>query len=256
MGAGPNTLGLPTVTPLGSSPAATALNGVQPVSPAAKSWIESSPCLCCGPVGRNGPIGSEYFLATGPSIPIGGGTLAQQINTGWMTEWGARALFFNRADNAAWTAKVALNYVYNDGSGKVPVFQYFGLPVRIRDLHRWSYTWGVGRDWFLLGNARPDCSGGPNLRFGADTGGRWGTSHVNLNLIINDPLAISNYLRRQDVFWAYYLGAHLDFEVPLGSWVWTTGLRAEYNFHFTDILPGGGNQLQDVNILLSTGFRY
>ena len=237
-----------------SMPSAAIVNPVEPVSPSAIAWQQSSPAYCCGPFGANGPIGAEIFLYTGPTIPSSGGTLYQQIHTGWMAEWGGRSLFFNTARDAAWTAKLSVTFAYNGGVRRAgPTFDYFGLPVRVRDLERWSFTFGGGRDWFLLGSRD---SGSSNLRFGLETGGRWGTEHVDLLLDIFDPLHQSDYLRRQDIFGAFYLGAHIDYEIPMGSWVWIGGFRAEHNWNFNDVLVGNSSTLRDVNLLLSTGIRY
>ena len=227
---------------------------IEPVSPSAQAWQQNAPAYCCGPFGANGPIGSELFLYTGPTIPVSGGTLFHQLHTGWMVEWGVRSLFFNTDRDAAWGAKVSGTYAYNGGLRHGgPTFSYFGIPVRVRDLDRWSFTIGASREWFLFGSRD---NGESNLRFGLETGGRWGTEHVNLLIDIFDPRNQSNYLRRQDVFGAYYLGTHIDYEIPMGAWVFLCGFRAEYNWDFDDILPGNSSLLRDVNLLFSIGVRY
>jgi hypothetical protein len=236
-----------------STPSSVIVNGLEPVSPSAQAWQQSGPCYCCGPVGGDGPIGEEIFLYGGPTLPSSGGVLFDQLRTGWMAEWGGRTLFFNTQRDAAWTAKISVTYAYNRGLTGATPFSFFGLPVRVHDLDRWSFTWGAGRDWFLIG--RRD-SGSSNLRFGLETGGRYGTEHVNLILNIVDPLNLNNYLRRQDIFGAYFLGAHIDYEVPMGGWVWMIGFRAEHTWNFADILPGQDSSLRDVNLLISTGFRF
>src|SRR4051794_30901162 len=63
----PNGVGLP-LTP--NTPSAALVNPAplpEPISPSATEWL-NSPFLCGGPTGKNGPIGSEYFVLTGPSI--------------------------------------------------------------------------------------------------------------------------------------------------------------------------------------------
>src|SRR5688572_33427329 len=35
-------------------------------------WITYTRPDCCGPLGRNGPVGGEFYLRTGPSLPVGG----------------------------------------------------------------------------------------------------------------------------------------------------------------------------------------
>src|SRR5262245_63642077 len=42
------------------------------------------------PVLGGGPIGSETYLRTGPSIPVTGGIIDGRINTGWLVEGGLR----------------------------------------------------------------------------------------------------------------------------------------------------------------------
>jgi hypothetical protein len=219
---------------------------------AAREWADGLGSL---PVGRDGPIGSEIYFWNGPSFPVGGGILEQQSNVGWMAEAGGRALLFNSACTAAWTMRAGVAFQYNNGRGNVPSFDFFGLPVTVRDYIRWSGVFAVGRDWFLPGQL-PFGPRNSNLRAGLDVGGFWGTSHVNLNVIVDDPLMQSNYLRRHDVFGGIKTGAHVSFEIPLGGWIWVTGIRTEYAFNFTDILPGQKRNIQDINVLCSTGFRY
>src|SRR5262249_5357488 len=59
---------------------------------------------CCGPVGGDGPIGSEVYLRTGASFALGDGVLADAADVGWAIRGGGRSLFFNPARDAAWTA--------------------------------------------------------------------------------------------------------------------------------------------------------
>lgn len=243
------------------SPSAALVNPAtlpQPVSPSAAEWLNNSPCNCCGPTGKNGPIGSELFVMTGPTIPVGPSILTRFANTGWMVEGGVRSLFFNPNGDAAWTAVVALSYQYNNGSGRVAPFNFFNnprVPVTIRELERYGLTFGGGRDWFLYGQAQ-NCGRDTNLRVGVETGGRWGGERANLNLIVNNPIAGGTFLHRYKVYGGYYLGGHVNFEVPMGSWVWFGGFRAEWGINFGDVIPYQNNTIQDVNLLLSTGFRY
>jgi len=256
----------PVPAPAGYPAAAIAnpAGGLQPVSRSASDWL-NSPCLCNGPTGKNGPIGSEFFIMTGPKIPFGSSIEARYANTGWMVEGGARSLFFNPSNDAAWIVLVALTYQYNDGSGRVAPFDYFKaepqVPVTIRDIHRYSMTFGGGRDWFFY-DRDPLGHGGSSLRLGLETGGRWGGEHINLNLIADDPRSPPDiqsqriFLERFKVYGGYYLAAHADIEVPKDSWVWFAGFRAEWAVNFGDVIPFQNNTLFDVNLLLTTGFRY
>jgi hypothetical protein len=219
---------------------------------AAQNWSNGLGSL---PVGRDGPVGEEIYFWNGPSFPIGGGILDRQLNPGWMSELGGRGLLFNAAGTAAWTVRGGVAFQYNNGSGDVGNFDFFGMPVKVRDYFRWSGVFAMGRDWFLSGQL-PFGPRNSNLRAGFDVGGFWGTSHVNLNLDIVDPLMQSNFLRRHDVFGGIKTGTHVSFEIPLGGWVWVGGIRTEYGFNFTDIMPDQKHNIQDLNVLLSTGFRY
>jgi hypothetical protein len=173
-----------------------------------------------------------------------------------MTEAGGRALLFNAANDAAITAQIGLAFQYNDGSGKVAPYNFFRLPVRTRDLFRWSGTWAVGRDWFLIGQG--PFGNGNNLRFGADIGGHYGTSHVNLNVlnVANDPFNQKAYLRRQDQFGGFVLGTHADIVIPFPSWVLFAGIRSEWGYDWSTLLLVQNSSIQNVNILFTLGFRY
>jgi hypothetical protein len=89
---------------------------------------------CCGPVGGNGPIGSEVYLRTGASIPVGGGIFGDVLDVGWAIQGGGRALFFNPAANAAWTVDLSLsNYHYNaNGDALGHTFTLFNVPAQVR----------------------------------------------------------------------------------------------------------------------------
>jgi len=56
-------------------------------------WLvyPSSPC-CCGAVGTcGGPIGSELFVRSGMTFPLGGGFFGAHLNPGWAVEGGGRS---------------------------------------------------------------------------------------------------------------------------------------------------------------------
>src|SRR5262245_37709433 len=92
---------LPEVLPNSPSPSpsqtpalAPRADGLPPGS-VTSPWIDYARPGCCGPY-TGGPIGSEFYLRTGPSIPVSTGILHETLNTGWMTQIGARTLFFNQ----------------------------------------------------------------------------------------------------------------------------------------------------------------
>src|SRR5581483_1427443 len=111
----PPTSPLPDVIPPPSQ--APAANAGLPPGTVPDPWITYTRPGCCGPIGGNGPVGWEYFLRTGLSIPTGPGIVAESLNAGWRTEIGARSLFFNPANTTAWTTEMGLSYTYNDAGG-------------------------------------------------------------------------------------------------------------------------------------------
>jgi hypothetical protein len=123
--------------------------------------------------------------------------------------------------------------------------------VDIRGYSRTSFDVGLGREWYWNSPASESM---PNLRFGFDTGGRWGTSHLDLN-VDNGPTVV--YTRKQDVYGAYFIALHADVLFPLcGCWTLIGGVRAEYNYNWTDIIPGAQRDLEDVNLMLTMGLRF
>jgi hypothetical protein len=230
-------------------------NGLTPLpGSAAESWVNGIGNL---PIGKNGPIGEELFFYEGPSISAGGGKLSRQIDTGWMTEGGARALLFNKEQDGALTLGAGITFQYNDGSGRDGSYDYFGLPVQVRNLFRTSATAAVGYDWFRQGMA-PIGNGHDTFRFGLDFGGRFGFSHVDLNVdgVANDPFHVKNYLFRSRTYGGIDFGAHADFEFPMGSWVLVTGLRSEWGYNWSELLLTANSTVIDVNILFTAGIRY
>ena len=81
-------------------------------------------------------------------------------------------------------------------------------------------------------------------------------SRVNLN-DVSDPTAGIGFLHKYDVTGAYFASLHSDLELPLSPCSWfIAGIRAEWNYNWSSILPGQKSDLQDVNLLLNFGFRY
>jgi hypothetical protein len=207
------------------------------------------------PIGRNGPIGEEVFVATGPSLPVGGGVLASNLYTGWFSEIGVRSLFFNQPRDAAWTVTLGIIDIWNDGLRSAgPGFTFFGLPVVARDYNRWYASGGLGRDWFLFRS--PDNSSLiSSFRIGGEIGGRWGTSHIGM-LVVGSPPP-NDYLRRQAVLESLYFAVHADVEVPMGAAIFFAGFRGEFAMNWSgNITPGLDGSLNDVNLLVTAGFRY
>jgi hypothetical protein len=226
---------------------------------------------CCGPLGADGRIGYELYAYTGVNIVFGEG-LPQFLNAGWMTGGGARTLFFDATHTTAWTFDLGASYTYNRGKGRdEPTFLFLRTPAvqdqftgvltpqpdrfvftAIRGVHRTSFNFALGRDWWLWGAGNTGGCVERNARVGGWVGGRYGTSHVD-----QVPLdEIDGYSRRQNVFHGVYVGAHATFDVPMGGWIWFGGMRVEYGHDWTNLTPPLEGNIHNVNILLTAGFRY
>jgi hypothetical protein len=233
-------------------PSAVFTTDVQPAQgPSPWTILPSQPY----PIGGSGPIGEEAYVAFGPSLPVGGGVLFGNLTTGWFSEAGVRSLFFNTQRDAAWTVNLGVIDIWNDGlRANGPGTTFFGLPVVVRDYNRWYASGGLGRDWFLFRS--PDNSSLiGSFRIGLEIGGRYGTSHVDM-LVVGSPPP-NDYLRRQAVLESLYFGAHADLEIPMGAAVFFFGFRAEFAFNWSDnIMPGLDGSLNDLNLLIATGFRF
>jgi hypothetical protein len=221
--------------------------------------------LCNGPVGANGPITYELYGRNGPSLVVGGSELSGRLNTGWQIGGGAHTLFFNTTRDAAWVFDTGISYTYNRGRQErggpfdvqTPPFnratQPDGIhPYLVRGLHRTSFNFGFGRDWWLNGPGVVGHEIQSNRRVGLDVGGRWGTSHVDLVPTAN----LNNYLRRQSVFHSIVLGTHGDWERPMGNWILFAGVRGELDYTFLNVVPPNGSDIVSVNFLFQMGVRY
>lgn len=220
---------------------------------------------CCGPFGADGPITYELYGRTGPALVVGGSELSGRLNTGWMVSGGANTFFFNSTRDAAWVLDTGISYTYNRGrqerGGPLdvhtppfnPATQPDGLqPHLVRGLHRTSFNFGLGRDWWMSGPGVVGQAAQSNSRWGVDTGGRWGTSHVDLV-----PTAdLGNYLRRRSIFHSVYIGAHADWEQPMGNWIFFAGVRGEFDYTFLNVVPPNGSDIVGVNLLFQMGVRY
>jgi len=64
------------------------------------------------------------------------------------------------------------------------------------------------------------------------------------------------YNRRQKVYEGFFVSAHADVEAPCGGWIWFGGLRVQYGIEWTNIVPPLPGDIQYINLLLTTGFRF
>jgi hypothetical protein len=256
-----------------AAPAATLSSTTAPGLPPgsyASPWYTDGPG-CASPMGGSGPVAYDVYWRTGPSFAFGSGPYTDRLHMGWMVAGGAKSLFFNTEGDAAWTLDLGLSYTYNRGSNddlldlflRQPDRQnpFTGLvePVadrfettRIRGLHRTSFNFGIGRDWFLWGVGAPGGEEGTNFRIGTDIGGRWGTSHVDLVPFFEE----NGYNRRQGVYHGIYFGFHSNVEVPMGGWILFAGSRLEYGYDWMNLVPPVKGDVQNVNLLLTGGIRY
>lgn len=219
---------------------------------------------CCGPVGANGPLTYELYFRTGPSLVIGGSEFSGRLNTGWQVGGGARTLFFNTSRDAAWVLDTGISYTYNRGRQErggplnvhtppINVGAADGItPNLVRGLHRTSFNFALGRDWWMNGPGSVESETKWNSRWGVDVGGRWGTSHVDLV-----PTAdLGNYLRKRSVFHSVVLGTHAGWERPMGNWILFAGVRGEFEYTFLNVVPPNGSDIVGLNLLFQTGVRY
>jgi hypothetical protein len=223
---------------------------------------------CCGPTGGNGLLTYELYSRTGPSLPVQGGGFIGRLNTGWVVEAGVRTLFFNTEADAAWVVDVGLSYTYNRGRQQRNVLQVYAPQPRdfsgnltgpdrlevfgIRGLHRTNFNIAIGRDWFAYGPATVGSANRVNWRYGGDIGFRWGTSHVDLVPQANER----NYLRRTGITDSIFFGGHVDREVNFGNWIFFNGLRMEYDYTWTNVIPDHNGDIVSLNFLMYAGVRF
>ena len=259
--------------PVGAPPGAPSGADVGP-NPAPEQPIPSRWMLydrqpgCCGPTGRNGPIGYEVYLRSGVAFPVATGGLGGTLDNGWVIEGGARTLFFNPEADAAWVVDGNIGNVYNRVGDRKKPFQLlnvgpnqlFPVPnsnptqflgnmnpvVTGSDLNRTYVSIAFGREIYLWGSAERDgCNG--NWRVGFDAGGRYGTEKLDLN----------ETKHLQDTTGGLFLSLHSDLEVPYGQCIFQAGLRVEYAYIWSDILQEQNYaDIQDLSVLLTVGLRF
>jgi hypothetical protein len=219
-----------------------------------EAWLNHNGPGCCGPVGGHGAITYDLYFRTGFSFPVGGGTISQSLNTGWMFRGGARTLFFDPQGSSAWLIDTHLDYTYNSGKANKPL-AFFGLPTTLSSLSRWNVGLGLGKEWYTNGPGfvTPNANW-TNMSYGFDVGGRWGTTSAHYNL----TRGVRGLMREReyDVTGGLFGGLNLNYEFPMGGWTFLLGGRLEGAMTFTDVLRGYGGTLYDVNLLLSAGVRY
>ena len=236
----PTTSPLPAVMPPPSQ--IPAIQAGLPSGSVPDPWITYDRPGCCGPIGADGPIDTELYIRSGPSITTGNSIIQRTVNTGWAEEFGGRSVFFNRDTTAAWTADIGIDYTYDNGGGSghnFTLFQPFSintstnvfqqvtqvvpvpLTVSIRDYQRVAFRPSFGGEWYI---GRPAYCPGTHWRVGTDIGGRWGSSRIGLNDFTQPNIVI--YRRLSDVYGSVVLAIHSDVEVPVGPRTWFAGRGA------------------------------
>ncbi|NBO92058.1 MAG: hypothetical protein EBV06_07050, partial [Planctomycetia bacterium] len=220
------------------------------------SWLAypRSP-ICCGPVGKHGPIFSEIYTRAGVSVPLGVSRFTNDMNAGFTFTVGSRALLFNSATTNAWVFDFGITNTWWSITN-APSFDLInvtlpagsqGLPPTQGDqtvtpifMHAITLDLSVGKEHYLWGSAA--CDGTSKCRIGYDLGGRYGTSRLDL-------VALRH---RKDAVGGFFTAAHLDMECPYGSCMFYTGARIEYGYLFNDILQRfNDTDLQTINVVFS-----
>ena len=210
------------------------------------SWITYDHENCCVGKGGGTPIRTELIFRIGPSVPIGGEFLGRNLDTGWMIEGGARALFFNQAWNRAWAVELALSNTHNGGltNNTTLLAHTINQQVSVTSLDRTFAGAGLGREWYLWAPAND-----PNdwhLRFGADAGARYGAATIKF----------AEIRHRTQVIEGFYAALHTDLEIPCGRLTYLAGMRTEYGFTWSNIFDQYKGNLQDITVLFDMGVRY
>ncbi len=255
-------------------PPSPAMQGILPPTPPQEappgpiplqsSWLRYTRPDCCCPVGGNGPIQTELFIRTGPSLVIGGGILNQALETGWEVEGGGRSLFFNPDMSAAWTLEANLVYFYNQANAgnRIPIVQTTPAPappgnpptpvtpdqLHLREFHRTNVNVNVGREWFYTYRTQDWNIG---WRYGIDGGGSLGTVRADFQMLTTRP-------HRTGILYGETVALHTDIEIPRGCCTMVSGFRLEYEH---DSMPrvvqrqNNGN-LSSLNFLWNLGVRF
>jgi hypothetical protein len=264
----------PAVTNSAASPGDAAVPAIThppalPAGSVCSPWTGPGGTGCCGPVGGNGPILSEFFFRTGVNFLISGNILKDTLQSGTVQSFGARSLFFNPEGSKAWTAEIGIDYFFNNstkGDQEFPI-DVISPPnnpdiqttlfAGIREYHRAALHVAFGRELFMYAPAYNACR---NFRFGWDLGGRYGYSRLNLNVFPenpDDPTEREQFNKRADTFGTFFVSLHADAEFPVFECKsFVVGIRSEYGYNWSDIVQLFDSDTQEVNIMLNFGLKY
>lgn len=209
-------------------------------------WLTYSQPGCCGPVGGDGPIKTELYLRTGPTLPVEGTIFGHVLETGWIVEGGGRSLFFDPGMDRAWAIDLSLRNIRNQGQ-RNDFDLVLGVPrparATVRNLNRTVVDVGLGREWYCWAPS----SNKTTLRYGIDVSGGLGTERLELH----------EFPHRTDFMADLRLALHADFEVPRGCCTFFAGFRTEWVYNWMmDLIQDNDSELEDVNFLFTFGVRF
>lgn len=236
-------------------------------------WATAVPGDCCGPVGGNGPVTYEVYLYTGPSLIVGGGRdISGALKAGWMFGGGGKTLFYDVDGESACFIDLGVSYSYNGGRDPRRIINTFARgpidpntgqravadqinPFFLRGLHRSSFNFSLGKEWYRSGPANiagRQGTGMANWRFGPEIGGRWGTAHADLVPALDQ----FNYQRNHGIYHGFFLGGNVDCEIPFGPAVLFTGVKVHWGYDWMNLIPPVHGDVQSLNILGTVGIRF
>ena len=90
--------------------------------PGVTNWVRHDhPCSCNDVKGYDGEIGYEVYFYSGPSLPVGSGTvLSRNCEVGLTVEGGFHTLFFDKDNSRAWLVDVGVVTSWNSGGAIMP----------------------------------------------------------------------------------------------------------------------------------------
>jgi hypothetical protein len=239
---------------------------------------------CCGPTGNHGPIGFDVYARSGLVWPLGHSILEQSLLMGWQAEIGARTLFWNPSQERAWAVGLSISNIYNprkqfnlptvnllnvkvnttqaalqaqagtstststaaNQSSNTPITIVVPqVTVSVADLNESFLNFFGGQEWYLIGSG--NCSEcGWNWRAGWDIGGSWGSAKIEYNEIRHQTGVIGG------IFGA----VHTDVEKAWHCAILSAGIRAQFNYIWTDLLQDNPADIPSFGLLFTVGARF
>jgi len=209
---------------------------------------------CLGPTGANGPLSYDLYFRTGLTQPVGGEFLGRLLNGGMAFDVGGRALFLNAERTGANVFDLGISNYNNKAdiseSLQNPLTIDFGNKtfhtVTVRSLNRTFFNLALGRESYLFQSIDAP---GRKWSVGFDVGGRYGSAMMRFNEDHTGHLT--------DVIGGTFTGLYSNLLCPVnhGACILEFGVRTEYSYTWSDIMRRMSD-LQDFNVLVTTGIRY